>query len=94
MLGEKELLEILTFGDENGTMATQGSLGEFSSSTENWTNYIKRLEQYFMANDINADEVPSYLAVNMWVDDLSTNPYAVIAGTCKGDVLHYDCGES
>ena len=33
------------------TMATHGSIGEFQGNPEGWTEYIKRLERYFTAND-------------------------------------------
>ena len=29
-----------------------GSVGEFDSSKETWPSYMKRLEQYFIANDV------------------------------------------
>ena len=32
--------------------AIHGSLGKFDSSEEDWTAYCKRLEQYFLANDV------------------------------------------
>ena len=33
-------------------MATYGKIGEFKESEESWTQYIERLEQYFLANDV------------------------------------------
>lgn len=33
-------------------MATYGKIGEFIESEETWTQYIERLEQYFLANDL------------------------------------------
>ena len=33
-------------------MATHGKLGEFDQRTGDWKSYIKRLEQYFVANDV------------------------------------------
>ncbi|KAL9985219.1 hypothetical protein ACROYT_G007595, partial [Oculina patagonica] len=33
-------------------MATYGKIGEFRESDESWTQYIERLEQYFLANDV------------------------------------------
>ena len=33
-------------------MAVHGSLTEFNTSEDNWEEYIERLEQYFVANDI------------------------------------------
>ena len=37
-------------------MATHGSVGEFSGSSESWVSYIERLKQYFIANDIKGEE--------------------------------------
>jgi len=37
-------------------MATRGSVGEFTASSETWVLYIERLKQYFIANDIKGDE--------------------------------------
>ena len=33
-------------------MATYGKIGEFRESEESWTQYIERLEQYFLANEV------------------------------------------
>ena len=33
-------------------MATYGKIGEFTESEETWTQYVERLEQYFLANDV------------------------------------------
>ena len=33
-------------------MATYGKIGEFTESEETWTHYVERLEQYFLANDV------------------------------------------
>ena len=38
-------------------MATrQGTFCEFDSANEDWTSYTERLQQYFMANEIVAEE--------------------------------------
>ena len=34
-------------------MATFGKIGEFKESEESWTHYIERLEQYFLANEVD-----------------------------------------
>ena len=34
-------------------MATHGTVGPFDPSTETWTSYAERLEQYFIANDVD-----------------------------------------
>ena len=34
-------------------MATYGKIGEFTESEESWTHYIERLEQYFLANEVD-----------------------------------------
>ena len=34
------------------TMATYGKIQEFKPSEENWNQYVERLEQYFIANDV------------------------------------------
>jgi len=33
-------------------MATYGKIGEFKESEESWTQYVERLEQYFVANEV------------------------------------------
>ena len=33
-------------------MATYGKIGEFKESEESWTQYLERLEQYFLANEV------------------------------------------
>ena len=35
--------------------AIHGSIGPFNSSAEDWTSYSERLQQYFIANDVNDD---------------------------------------
>ena len=42
-------------------MATYGKIGEFKESEESWTHYIERLEQYFLANEV--DEVGKKRAI-------------------------------
>ena len=48
----------VTFGDEDKIlMATRhGSIGEFDPSVEEWKSYTERLEQYFVANDVENAE--------------------------------------
>ena len=36
--------------------AIHGSVAPFDSSVEDWTTYIERLTQYFVANDVEAAE--------------------------------------
>ena len=33
-------------------MVTYGKIGEFRESEETWTQYVERLEQYFLANEV------------------------------------------
>ena len=33
-------------------MATYGKIGEFKESEESWTQYVERIEQYFLANEV------------------------------------------
>ena len=37
-------------------MATHGTIGAFEPNTETWVTYTERLEQYFIANDVDAAE--------------------------------------
>ena len=37
-------------------MATHGKIGEFSSQREDWLGYSERLEEYFIANDIESSD--------------------------------------
>ena len=50
----RKLNELLHFGDEDKLMATHAALGEFESTREDWTSYTERLEQYFLANDVDS----------------------------------------
>ena len=34
-------------------MATHGSIGEFDPEKEDWTSYTERVEEYFVANDVD-----------------------------------------
>ena len=34
-------------------MSRHGTIEEFDSATEGWTAYSERLEQYFVANDVD-----------------------------------------
>ena len=36
--------------------ATHGSIGKFDIDEEDWTAYCERLEQYYLANDVDAAE--------------------------------------
>ena len=37
-------------------MVTHGSIGEFQHTQEPWQSYVERLQQYFVANDVDAAE--------------------------------------
>ena len=37
-------------------MAVHGSIGAFNPDLEDWISYVERLENYFIANGIKADE--------------------------------------
>ena len=37
-------------------MATHGSIGEFKNAQEDWRSYVERLQQYFVANDVESAE--------------------------------------
>lgn len=37
-------------------MATHGSVGEFVNTQEDWSSYVERLQQYFVAKDVKAAE--------------------------------------
>ena len=37
-------------------MTTHGSIGEFQSAQGSWQSYVERLEQYFVANDVETPE--------------------------------------
>ena len=39
-------------GEKTLKMALYGTVGEFKKSDESWTQYVERLEQYFLANEI------------------------------------------
>ena len=45
--------------------AVHGSIGPFESSSEDWTSYTERLQQYFIANDVaNEDKKRALLLSN------------------------------
>ena len=50
-------------------MATHGSLGEFDPKTGDWKTYIERTKQYFLANDVNAED--KQRAILLWVTRLT-----------------------
>ena len=37
-------------------MSRHGTIEEFDSATEDWTAYSERLEQYFVANDVDMQQ--------------------------------------
>ena len=37
-------------------MAIHGTIGEFCPKNEDWTSYTERLQQYFIANDVDGNE--------------------------------------
>ena len=37
-------------------MALYGNVGEFKESEESWTQYVERLDQYFLANEITDED--------------------------------------
>ena len=45
-------IDDITSGDEAIWMMTHGTVGEFVDQEEDWTSYCKRMDQYFIANDI------------------------------------------
>ena len=44
-------------------MAFQGHICEFNPSSDSWSDYIERLEEYFMANDIALEDVTKRRAI-------------------------------
>ena len=36
--------------------AVHGSIGPFESSAEDWTSYTERLQQYFIANEVDNED--------------------------------------
>ena len=36
--------------------AVHGSIGPFESSSKDWTSYTERLQQYFIANDVQDED--------------------------------------
>ena len=44
-------------------MATHGTVGEFNAAMEDWISYTERLEQYFTANGIGADQAEKRRAI-------------------------------
>ena len=37
-------------------MATHRSIGEFNREKETWTSYTERIDEYFLANDVESPE--------------------------------------
>ena len=46
-------------------MATHGSIGEFQDTQESWQSYVERLQQYFIANDVDATEKQRAILLNI-----------------------------
>ena len=45
-------------------MTTIGKIESFDDTKENWETYVERIEQFFLANDINDDhKVPTLLSL-------------------------------
>ena len=55
-------------------MATYGKIGEFKESEESWTQYVERLEQYFLANEV--EDVGKRRAILLSVCGSKTYPLA------------------
>ena len=49
-------------------MATHGSIGEFNPEKETWTSYTERIDEYFLANDVESPEKQRaiLLSLSMW----------------------------
>ena len=45
-------------------MAAHGSLSEYAPSQETWSEYIERLELYFVANDVDSAEKNRAILLN------------------------------
>ncbi len=54
-------------------MPTIGSLREFNDKEEEWESYIERLEQYFIANNVEADKKVAVL-----ISTVGANTYALM----------------
>ena len=55
-------------------MATYGKIGEFKESEESWTQYVERLEQYFLSNEV--EEVAKRRAILLSVCGSKTHVLA------------------
>ena len=54
-------------------MPTIGPLREFNDKEEEWESYIERLEQYFIANNVEADKKVAVL-----ISTVGANTYALM----------------
>ena len=44
-------------------MAFHGHIGEFNPSSDSWSDYIERLDEYFTANDITPEDTTKRRAI-------------------------------
>ena len=58
-------------------MATYGTVAEFRESEETWTQYVERLEQYFLANDVKDAKIQQAILLSVW----GSNIYALVRFT-------------
>ena len=64
-------------------MATHGSLGEFDPRTRDWKTYVERAKQYFLANDVNAEDKQRAILLSAVGD----KAYSIIKDIVSPDAL-------
>ena len=68
-------------------MATQGSIGQFVPDKDILTAYTERIQEYFLANNVESAEKQKGVLLSMW----TTSTYCLIKdpqqGVLDGDFL-------
>ena len=67
-------------GDEDGIiMASLGKIEEFNSKNTNVNHYLERLEQYFVANEVEADSSTSHRRRAILISVIGGKTYDILA---------------
>ena len=73
-------------------MVTYGKIGEFKESEESWTQYVERLEQYFLANEVeDCEETTSNSTQCLRELNIRTCEGFTSTSEASGDNFQEDC---
>ena len=66
-------------------MTTIGKIESFDDTKENWETYVERVEQFFLANDIDNDRP---LSANLVELDRRENLHSAEGSSCTGEASY------